>query len=118
MMSTKQANEFADHWIESWNSHDLTKILSHYTEDFEMSSPAIISSMDEPSGTLKGKSIIGEYWSKALNNYPDLKFEKLNVLVGSNSVTIIYNGVRGLSAESFHFSKSGKVFAAYAHYEL
>ena len=117
-MDTEQANEFADHWIESWNSHDLDQIMSHYTEDFEMSSPVIISAMNEPSGTLKGKDVIRVYWSKALAKYTDLKFEKHHVLVGANSVTIIYNGVRGLSAESFHFNKAGKVFAAYAHYDL
>lgn len=117
-MNTKQANAFADHWIESWNSHDLDQIMSHYTEDFEMSSPVIVTAMNEPSGKLKGKEAIRFYWSKALEKYPELKFEKLHVLVGINSVTIIYNGVRGLSAESFHFASSGKVFAAYAHYDL
>ena len=116
VMNSKIADTFADHWIESWNSHDLEKILSHYTDDFEMSSPVIIETMGEPSGILKGKEIIRTYWSKALEKYPELHFEKLHVLAGSNSVTIIYNGVRGLSAEVFHFNRSGKVYAAYAHY--
>ncbi|CAA0098219.1 Uncharacterised protein [Halioglobus japonicus] len=117
-MNAAQANTFADHWIQAWNQHDLDMILSHYTHDFEMSSPAIVEAMNEPSGTLKGKANIRVYWSKALEKYPDLTFEKLHVLTGSNSVTIIYNGVRGLSAESFHFDTSGKVYAAYAHYML
>lgn len=118
MMKSREANEFANHWIEAWNSHDLEKILSHYTDDFEMSSPAIISTMNEPSGTLKGKDIIRVYWSKALTKYPDLHFEKQHVLVGANSVTIIYQGVLGLSAEVFHFDASGKVNAASAHYNI
>lgn len=117
-MNTVQVNEFAEHWIHAWNAHDLEMILSHYTDDFEMSSPAIIDSMNEPSGTLKGKENTRVYWSKALEKYPHLNFEKLHVLVGSNSVTIIYNGHRGLSAESFHFNAAGKVHAAYAYYAL
>ena len=117
-MNIELAREFADHWIESWNSHDLDKILSHYTDDFEMSSPVIIKTMGEPSGKLKGKDKVRAYWSKALNKYPQLNFEKQHVLVGANSVTIIYNGVSGLSAEVFHFNPSGKVNAAYAHYNL
>jgi len=117
-MNFEAANTFANHWIESWNSHDLEEILSHYADDFEMSSPVIISSMGEPSGKLKGKEIIRVYWSKSLARYPDLHFEKLHVLVGSGSVTIIYNGVRGLSAEVFHFNEQGKVHAAQAHYDL
>lgn len=115
-MNIDRANQFADHWIGAWNSHDLEAILSHYTDDFEMSSPVIIEAMSEPSGMLKGKEIIRIYWSKALIKYPGLHFEKLHVLAGANSVTIIYHGVRGLSAEVFHFNQSGKVHAAYAHY--
>lgn len=118
MIDSPLANEFANHWIEAWNSHDLDAILSHYTDDFEMSSPVIIGTMNEPSGKLKGKKIIRNYWSKALAKYPDLHFEKLHVLAGVDSVTIIYNGVRGLSAEVFHFNSQGKVYAAYAHYGL
>ena len=118
MLTNLQAHEFADLWIQSWNSHDLESILSHYTDDFEMSSPAIIDTMGEASGKLKGKEIIQRYWSKALVKYPELHFEKLHVLVGANSVTIIYNGVLGLSAEVFHFNTRGDIYAAYAHYDF
>ncbi len=115
-MNIEQAEDFADDWISAWNAHDLERILSHYEDDFEMSSPVIVEAMNEPSGTLKGKQAISEYWSRALEKYPDLVFEKRHVLLGANSVTIIYNGVRGLSAEVFHFSGTGKVSSAYAHY--
>ena len=118
MIDSLSAIEFANHWIAAWNAHDLDAILSHYTDDFEMSSPFIIATMNEPSGRLKGKTDIRSYWAKALAKYPDLHFEKLDVLVGVSSVTIIYNGVRGLSAEVFHFNDQAKVDAAYAHYSL
>lgn len=118
MMTAKQANSFADEWIAAWNSHDLERILSHYKDDFEMSSPMIITVMGESSGMLKGREDVAIYWAKALQNNPQLHFEKVHVLQGANSVTIIYRGVRGLSAEVFHFSGSGKVSAAYAHYQL
>lgn len=115
-MNTAQAEKFANEWVSAWNSHDLDRILSHYEDDFEMSSPVIVQTMNEPSGCLKGKERVSEYWTKALNRYPDLFFEKLHVLTGAESVTIIYKGVRGLSAEVFHFSGNGKVSKAYAHY--
>ena len=117
-MNAETARNFASHWIATWNGHDLEQILSHYTDDFEMSSPVIVSTMNEPSGKLKGKELIRVYWSKALAKYPDLHFELLHVLTGAGSVTIIYNGVRGLSAEVFHFNSQGKVYAAFAHYDL
>ena len=64
MIEETWAKEFADEWIAAWNSHDLERVLSHYTDDFEMSSPLIIELMNEPSGTLKGKENIRRYWQK------------------------------------------------------
>jgi hypothetical protein len=49
------ANEFAKEWIDAWNSHDLDRILSHYGDDFEMSSPLIIERKKDPSGVCAGK---------------------------------------------------------------
>jgi ketosteroid isomerase-like protein len=111
------AEHFAADWIDSWNSHDLDKILSHYEEDFEMSSPVIIQVAGEPSGTLHGKAAVGAYWKKALALIPDLRFELLSVLTGVNSVTLYYKGARGgLVAEVLHFSPNRKVTRAFAHY--
>lgn len=112
-----QAEAFANDWLSAWNARDLDRILAHYEDDFEMSSPVIRQVMGEPSGTLKGKERIAEYWRRALARAPDLHFEKLHVLCGANSVTIIYRGHRGLSAEVFLFARSGRVVAAFAHYE-
>lgn len=110
------ADHFAADWIESWNDHDLDRILSHYTDDFEMSSPVITKIAGEPSGTLKGKENVGAYWAKALQSNPNLHFELVTTLVGINSITLYYQGARGPSAEVFHFNLDGKVARAYAHY--
>ena len=59
MIEKDFAEEFARDWIESWNSHDLERILSHYSDQFEMSSPKIIQIAGEPSGTLKDKDAVG-----------------------------------------------------------
>jgi predicted SnoaL-like aldol condensation-catalyzing enzyme len=117
-MEKHQAQQFAQEWVSAWNAHDLDKILSHYEEEFEMSSPAITKLTEESSGVLRGKDAVGEYWSGALEKYPDLEFKLLHVLRGSNSVTLVYEGVLGLSAEVFHFGSSGKVARAFAHYDL
>jgi hypothetical protein len=112
--------EFADHfavdWIDSWNSHNLDRVLSHYADDFEMSSPVIVKVTGEPSGTLKGKQKVGAYWATALQLIPDLHFELVTTLVGVDSITLYYKGARGLAAEVFHFNEGGKVARAYAHY--
>lgn len=100
MVDKKFAEHFASDWIDSWNSHDMNRILSYYADDFEMSSPVIVQTMGEPSGTLKGKGAVGAYWTKALQLIPDLRFELLTTLIGINSITLHYQGARGrLAAE-------------------
>ena len=110
---------FAEDWIASWNAHDLERILSHYADDFEMSSPVIIQVTGESSGTLRVKAPVGSYWKKALGLIPDLQFELLSVLAGVNSITLYYKGARGrLAAEVFHFGSDNKVVRAFAHYAV
>ena len=118
MLDRNFVSDFAREWVEAWNQHDLPRILSHYAEDFEMSSPVIASLAGEPSGRLKGKEKVGAYWEKALARNPTLHFELVTVLAGVDSLTLYYRGHRGLSAEVFHFGEAGLVTAAFAHYEL
>lgn len=111
------AEHFAADWIDSWNAHDIPRVLSHYADDFEMSSPVITQVTGESSGKLTGKAAVGAYWSKALALIPDLRFELISVLAGVDSVTLYYKGARGrLAAEVFFFGAEGKVSRAVAHY--
>lgn len=116
MIDKEFAEHFAREWIDAWNSHDLNRVLSHYSDQFEMSSPVIIQVVGESSGMLKGKHAVGAYWTKALRLIPDLHFELICTLVGVNSITLYYKGARGLAAEVFHFDPDKKVIRAYAHY--
>lgn len=116
MITSAFAAHFAADWIAAWNAHDLPRILSHYAEDFEMSSPVIVQLVGEPSGRLRGKAAVGAYWAKALAAIPDLRFELLTTFVGADSITLHYRGPRGLGAEVFHFGAGGKVVRAFAHY--
>lgn len=118
------AERFAAEWIEAWNSHDLSQILSHYAEDFEMTSPVILEFAGEPSGTLKGKKAVGAYWSKALERFPNLRFELVATLVSIDSITLYYKrtlydkGPSDMVAEVLFFGPDGKVVRAAAHYSL
>jgi len=116
MIDKAFADNFAAEWIEAWNERDLERVLSHYTDDFEMSSPVIVKIADEPAGTLKGKPAVRSYWAKALELIPHLHFELLATLIGVNSIALYYHGHRGAAAEVFHFNQDGKVTRAYAHY--
>ena len=110
------ARAFASDWIDAWNRRDLDAVLAHYGEDFEFSSPVIIDVFGEPSGTLRGKPAIREYWTKALALSPNLHFDLDEVLTGIDTITLLYRGPRGASAETFHFDGDGKVDRALACY--
>lgn len=116
MIDKAFAEHFAKDWVDAWNGHDLERVLSHYTDDFEMSSPVIVKIAGEPSGTLKGKEAVRAYWAKALGLIPNLHFELITTLIGIDSVVIYYQGATGLAAEVFSFNADGKVFKAAAHY--
>ncbi len=93
MIDRDWAEAFAHEWVEAWNAHDIERIFSHYADDFEMTSPLIVSRMGVPSGRLKGKNAIRPYWLQGLNGSPPLRFELLGVMVGVNSIGIIYRSV-------------------------
>jgi hypothetical protein len=87
------AQKFAIEWIAAWNTHDLDRILSHYVEDFEMSSPLIIERKIDPSGVLRGKAAIREYWASGLAAVPPIQFELIDVHVGINAIGILYRSI-------------------------
>lgn len=116
MLNREFADRFASEWIAAWNAHDVERVLAHYTEDFEMSSPYIVSIGGEPSGTLRGRQAVGDYWRLALARMPDLRFELVATLLGAHSLTLYYRGARGMAAEVFFYAADGRVEKACAHY--
>ena len=117
MIEASFAEHFANDWIDSWNAHDLPRILAHYADDFIMESPVIITLAGEPSGRLVGKSAVGEYWRQALAKIPDLHFELITVLPGVNSLVLHYRSAGGrLASEVFTFDTERRVIHAAAHY--
>lgn len=118
MLTRQFAESFAREWIESWNAHDLERILSHYSDDFEMTSPMIALVNGGGCGMLKGREAVGAYWARSLQKVPDLHFELREVFVGADSICIAYRAVFGLGAvEWLSFDEAGKVKKAAAQYE-
>jgi len=121
MIDRESAEDFAREWERAWNAHDLEEILSHYSEDFQMTSPFIPTAMDESTGTLKGKDKVGEYWFKALDRYPELRFQTQMVLVGQNNIVRRYRSFRNElnreAAEVMIFGDDGKVIESIAFYD-
>lgn len=118
MLSDAFAKQFADDWVSAWNAHDLDAILSHYADDFTMTSPMLMQMGISTTGYLQGKPATRAYWQKALQLMPDLRFGVISVLRGVQSLTLYYKGARGrFAAEVFFFNAQGQVTQAFAHYE-
>ncbi|MDR0481057.1 MAG: nuclear transport factor 2 family protein [Gallionellaceae bacterium] len=117
MLNAKQAEQFAQSWIDAWNRHDLAAILAHYHDDFEMYSPYIATVAGVPDGVLRGKNAVAGYWQQALDKYPDLHFTLDHVLMGVESFMLVYRSVGGrMAAEVFYPDAQGRIIRASAHY--
>ncbi len=117
MITEPQARQFAEHWIRSWNSHDLDAIMSHYTSDVVLISPAAARLLNDPSGTVTGKEALREYFNRGLQAYPDLNFDLVDVMWGLHSVVVYYVNQRGSrTAEFMEFDDNRKVMRVVANY--
>ncbi len=109
--------KFAKQWIAAWNSHNLEDILSHYSEDVEITTPMIKLAGGIESGTLRGKESVADYFEKALEKIPDLHFELVEVTEGVNSVALYYKSVMNkMAIEVMFFDDKGLVNKMFAHY--
>ena len=117
-MNPIQAKAFAKEWISAWNSHNLDRILSHYTDDFVIESPMALKRLPETGGVVKGKEAVRSYWKIGLESIPNLNFELHEILIGIEGITIYYtNTATGKrTAEVIFLNDEGKAYKTYAFY--
>ena len=114
-MTPITARAFALDWIESWNSHDLDRILAHYAPEIVFLSP--VAQKRVGNGRVVGLDALRDYWGQGLAAQSDLAFELIDVLIGHHCLTIHYANHRGqTAAETFEFRGDGKVVRSIACY--
>jgi SnoaL-like domain len=117
MLTERQARQFADHWIDAWNSRNLAKILSHYDDKVVLTSPVAARILNDPSGSVRGKPALSEYFTRGLAAYPQLSFQLLDVLSGLSSIVLYYiNQNGGKTAEFMELNEHQKVIRVVANY--
>ena len=108
---------FATEWVAAWNSHDLDRILSHYTDDIVFRSRKAERLVG--SSEVRGKDALRIYWAKALDLQPDLNFTVKKVFGGVDMLVIYYHNHRGeYVVESLRFDPDGLVVEASASQEV
>jgi hypothetical protein len=116
-LTEKEARKFGEHWIQSWNSHDLEAILSHYGPEVVLKSPVAAKRFNDPSGTVVGKEALRNYFKLGLETYPQLKFELLDVMWGISSIVLYYrNHVGTKTGEFMELDGNRKVIRVVANY--
>lgn len=104
---------FAEAWEAAWNSHDLDRILAHYSEDVIFRSHKAMRLVGQ--GELYGKAALRDYWARALAAQPDLSFVVVDVLHGHGMLVITYRNQRDVfAAETLRFGANGLVVEASA----
>ncbi|MEY2465386.1 MAG: hypothetical protein QOH64_3524 [Acidimicrobiaceae bacterium] len=89
-MDAEFALEFAEKWQAAWNSHDVDRILAHYSDDVVFQSPYVVHRFKEPTGEVHGKDALRSYWGSGLEQQPDLRFTVDDVRVSVDTIVINY----------------------------
>lgn len=94
-----------------WNTHDLEKILSFYSDDFELTSRHVRDRLGISDGTLRGKTAVRAWWRKVLDKFPDFSTELVSVADGVDSVAYIFRSSHSgeITSSVFFFDAAGKI---------
>jgi hypothetical protein len=117
MLTEADARRIAAENLAAWNSHDLERILAHYDDDCVLVSPVAAERLGDPAGEVRGKAALRHYFGVALEAYPNLRFELVDVLWGVSSVVLYYKNQRDtLTAEVLEMGANGRVRRVLANY--
>ena len=118
-MTEADAQRFAVEWIALWNTRDLERILEHYADGVEVTSPFAETVLGPGETTVRGKAALREYWGPVLARYPDLHFTLHRAYAGVDSIVLHYASVQGLvGAECMELAPDGRIRRVLAHYAL
>ncbi len=113
----KDARGLAIAWIESWNSHDLDAVMSHYADDVVFEANTVVKRWNRPDGRLCGASELREHFRRGLELVPSLHFELEDVLTAPSGYAALYrrdNGNRALDVVELNDErKAARVKAFY-----
>ena len=77
-------------WLEGWNTRNLHLLVSHYAEDAIFTSPSVLVRQPQSDGRVNGKEAIRELYRRAIDSFPNLRFELEDVIERSYGVIVIY----------------------------
>jgi hypothetical protein len=116
-VTREEAWHWAEDWVAAWNAHDLDRLMSHYEDAVELTSPVASQLLGTSDGKVVGTANLRAYFRRGLEAYPELQFHLVDVLWGINSVVLYYTNQKGThTAEFMELSANGKVARVVANY--
>lgn len=117
MLTKDDAMKLTSEWVAAWNAHDLERILAHYEESVELTSPVAARLLGRPDGKVVGKADLRAYFERGLEAFPDLHFSFEELFCGLNSMVLLYANQKGTRVGEFmELSPAGKVARVVANY--
>jgi ketosteroid isomerase-like protein len=90
-------------WLEGWNMRNLELLMSHYAEDAMFASPSVLVRHPGSDGRVNGKAAIRELYRRALESFPNLRFEVQDIIERTYGVIVIHRKL-GVFAEEPGFT--------------
>lgn len=125
-LTPAQAAAFASSWFAAWNAHDLDAIMACYDGSIRHSSPFIKLYNASDDRELVGLPAVRDYFARALERNPTLRFDPRTLATGLESVILTYQrhshntptGPNGgePAAEVFFLNDHLKIVRSVSHY--
>jgi hypothetical protein len=117
-MTDEEAMTIAQGWIAAWNSHDIDRILSHYSDSIELTSPLVSRILGAGNDVVIGKAALRKYFLRGFERFPDLRFTLWGAFPGHDSLVVHYESILEMpAAEYMRIDGGGRVCQVVAHYK-
>lgn len=94
-MTQEDAEAHAKEWIEAWNSHNLERILSYYSQNVVFEAETVKVRWKKADGKLHGIAELRKHFALGLELAPHLKFQLEQVFLAPSGYAILYRRENG-----------------------
>jgi limonene-1,2-epoxide hydrolase len=89
-MSAEKNLSIAMLWFESFNAHNLEKLLSLYDDEAQHFSPKLKIRNPETNGLVTGKEALQTWWKDSFNRLPSLHYKVASLTSNADRVFMEY----------------------------
>ena len=118
ILSTGPAQSLARAWITAWNNRDIPGLAALYSVKCQLTSPAVVTIMNQPDGVLTGIVQHATFWSRLFERSEIVSCELYGVFRSVESTVIHYRSCLGKTAMEFVILDSaGLIRGSVTHFD-